>query len=658
MSGNGFSTSKLSVAGVLIALGIIYGDIGTSPLYVIQAIIGSKEVSKELIFGGMSLVFWTLILITTVKYVILALNADNKGEGGIFALYALVRRYKSNWVIYPAIIGCATLIADGFITPPITISSAVEGLHLIFPDVEVNTVPIVLVIIFALFSFQQVGTKKVGFSFGPIMFIWFCMIAVLGFIQIVEYPEILQSLNPVYGVKLLVNYPKGFWILGAVFLCTTGGEALYSDLGHVGKSNVRVSWTFVLIALLLSYFGQSAYALNHHEGAVLTNEAGDTVSRIFYSMMPKWFLPIGVIISLSASVLASQALISGVFTLVNEAMKLHLWFKMKVNYPSSLKGQIYIPGINWFLMLGCMVVVLIFQRSENMEAAYGLAITANMLMTTLLLGFYYRIRTHNFFWVMLFTTILMIIETTFLIANLDKFFHGGWFSFVLSIGIGIMVFVLYNAQKIRQKHTQFVPIADFVSTLKDLNDDLTIPKEASHLVYMALADDKRMIDSNIMYSILRKKPKRADVYWFVHVEILDDPYSKSYTVNTIVPREIFFIHLRFGFKVDHKVNAMFFEIVDQMVKSGEVDTRSPYPSLRKHHMPADFKFMILNSRVSADSELSGFERWVVRSYRLIKKFSLPTHEDFGLEISNVENEIVPILISPKTEMELKRTNHY
>lgn len=271
MSGNGFSTSKLSVAGVLIALGIIYGDIGTSPLYVIQAIIGSKEVSKELIFGGMSLVFWTLILITTVKYVILALNADNKGEGGIFALYALVRRYKSNWVIYPAIIGCATLIADGFITPPITISSAVEGLHLIFPDVEVNTVPIVLVIIFALFSFQQVGTKKVGFSFGPIMFIWFCMIAVLGFIQIVEYPEILQSLNPVYGVKLLVNYPKGFWILGAVFLCTTGGEALYSDLGHVGKSNVRVSWTFVLIALLLSYFGQSAYALNHHEGAVLTN---------------------------------------------------------------------------------------------------------------------------------------------------------------------------------------------------------------------------------------------------------------------------------------------------------------------------------------------------------------------------------------------------
>ena len=452
MSGNGFSTSKLSVAGVLIALGIIYGDIGTSPLYVIQAIIGSKEVSKELIFGGMSLVFWTLILITTVKYVILALNADNKGEGGIFALYALVRRYKSNWVIYPAIIGCATLIADGFITPPITISSAVEGLHLIFPDVEVNTVPIVLVIIFALFSFQQVGTKKVGFSFGPIMFIWFCMIAVLGFIQIVEYPEILQSLNPVYGVKLLVNYPKGFWILGAVFLCTTGGEALYSDLGHVGKSNVRVSWTFVLIALLLSYFGQSAYALNHHEGAVLTNEAGDTVSRIFYSMMPKWFLPIGVIISLSASVLASQALISGVFTLVNEAMKLHLWFKMKVNYPSSLKGQIYIPGINWFLMLGCMVVVLIFQRSENMEAAYGLAITANMLMTTLLLGFYYRIRTHNFFWVMLFTTILMIIETTFLIANLDKFFHGGWFSFVLSIGIGIMVFVLYNAQKIRQKH--------------------------------------------------------------------------------------------------------------------------------------------------------------------------------------------------------------
>ena len=656
MSSTHDNMSKVSFAGVLITLGIVFGDIGTSPLYVIQAIIGNRPVSQELIFGGMSLVFWTLMIITTFKYVILALNADNKGEGGIFALYALVRRFNSKYVIYPAIIGCATLIADGFITPPITISSSVEGLNMIFPDAEINTVPIVIIILIALFSFQQVGTQTVGIAFGPIMFIWFAMIGTLGLIEIIQFPQILAALNPMYGIRLLIEYPKGFWLLGAVFLCTTGGEALYSDIGHCGKNNVRVSWSFVIIALLLSYFGQSAYALSNHEGSMIVNEAGVPIYRVFFTMMPQWFLPIGVIIALLASVLASQALISGVFTLVNEAMKLHLWFRMKVNFPTNVKGQVYIPGINWFLLVGCIVVVLIFKRSEHMEAAYGLAITVNMLMTTLLLGFFYRIRYHNFILSLIGTIVLTIIEFTFLVANLDKFAHGGWFSFIIAILFGTMVFVLFSAQKIRAKHTQFVPFADFVPILKDLNDDQTIPKESTHLVYMAMAEDTRTIDSNIMYSILRKRPKRADVYWFVHVEIVDDPYHKSYFVNTVAPREIFFIHLRFGFKVEHRVNAMFFEIVDQMVKSGEVDTRSPYPSLRKHNMPADFKFILLRTRVSADSELNGFERWIVRSYRIIKKFSLPAAEDFGLEMSTVEEEVVPIFIGQKQEIDLKRVH--
>ncbi|MEP7196672.1 MAG: KUP/HAK/KT family potassium transporter [Saprospiraceae bacterium] len=638
---------KTGLAGMLISLGIVFGDIGTSPLYVIKAILTNKVVSEQLVVGGLSCVFWTLILITTVKYVILALNAENNGEGGIFALYALVRRYNFKPVIYPAIIGCAMLIADGFITPPITISSAVEGLTILLPSL--NTVPIVLILLLALFSFQQIGTELVGKTFGPIMLIWFVMIACLGLNQIIQYPQILKAINPSYAIDLLVNYPKGFWLLGAVFLCTTGGEALYSDLGHCGKGNIRVTWGVVIICLLMSYAGQSAWLLNNHIGTQIAEK-----TSIFYSIMPDWFLTIGIIIACVSSFIASQALISGVFTLVNEAMKLHLWPRLKVNYPSSFKGQIYIPQINWILFIGCIVIVLIFKSSTNMEAAYGMAIIINMLMTSLLLGFYYKIKLHNFTIPFITALFFILLEGTFLIANLDKFEHGGWFSIMIGVFGATFVFVLYRAQKIREKHTQFVKLNDYIPVLKELRLDQTVPKEASHLVYLALANDKRLIDSNIMYSIIRKRPKRADVYWFVHVEIVDNPFQKSFHVDTIVPKEVFFIQLRFGFKVEHRVNTMFFEIVDQLVASGEVDINSNYPSLKKFHLPADFKFILLRTRVSADSELSPFERWIIRSYRMIKKVSLPAYEDFGLELANVEEEVVPILLASKVEMNLNR----
>ncbi len=640
---------KLSAAGLLITLGIVFGDIGTSPLYVMQAITKGKVISEELVLGGVSCVFWTLLLLTTLKYVYLALNADNKGEGGIFALYALVRRYKNPYVIYPAIIGCATLIADGFITPPISISSAIEGLVILYPDIK--TVPIVVTIIIGIFVFQQVGTQVVGKTFGPVMLIWFGMLAILGLNQVVQHPEVLAALNPSYAINLLVKYPGGFWLLGAVFLCTTGGEALYSDLGHCGKANIRISWTLVMFCLVLNYFGQAGWLIGNLNGQAIQSD-----TKIFYELMPDWFLPIGIGIAAVSTVIASQALISGVFSLVNEAMKMHLWFRMKVNFPSTLKGQIYIPGINWFLMFGCIAVQLIFQNSEHMEAAYGMAIILNMLMTTLLLAYYYKIKFHRTWLGILILVVFISIEIIFFLSNLDKLAHGGWFTLVIAVFIAIFVFVLYKAQQIRQKHTMFVEFKNYIPILQDLQHDQTIPKEASHLVYLALAEDKRLIDSNIMYSILRKRPKRADVYWFVHVEIGDEPYKKSYHVDTIVPKEIFFIHLKFGFKVPHRVNAMFYEIVDQMVAAGEVDTISPYPSLRKHQMPSDFKFLLLHTRVSADTELNAFERWVVRSYRLIKRFSLPAFEDFGLEVSNVEEEVVPILVGPKAEMKLKREN--
>ncbi|MGB2848673.1 MAG: KUP/HAK/KT family potassium transporter, partial [Saprospiraceae bacterium] len=536
-----------TTGGVLIALGIVFGDIGTSPLYVIQAIVGDRLVTKELLYGGVSCVFWTLFIVSTVKYVILALNADNNGEGGIFALYARVRRYNPKLVIYPAMIGCATLIADGFITPPVSISSAVEGIHVLYPNVEINTIPIVMTIIVLLFAFQQVGTRIVGLAFGPIMLIWFLMLGVLGLVSLMHHPAILQAINPRYAVDLLTQYPKGFWLLGSVFLCTTGAEALYSDLGHCGKTNIRISWGFVWIMLLLNYFGQSAWVLSNFDGQLLSEN-----QRIFYALMPSWFLPIGLFIATLAAIIASQALISGVFTLVNEAMKLKLWLKMKVNHPTDWLGQVYIPGINWVLMIGCLIVVLFFKKSSNMEAAYGLAITIDMMMTSLLLGFFYRIKLHRFVLPFIGTVLLIGLEIVFLVANLDKFAHGGWFTFLIALVITSIVYVLYNADLIRHKLARFVPVSDYTKIIDELNDDHSIPKESSHLVYLAMTNSEKKIDTNIIHSIMKKKPKRADVYWFLHVDTTDEPYTRSYHVESIVPRQIIFIKLRLGFKVEQR----------------------------------------------------------------------------------------------------------
>lgn len=647
MANNKHPGLPLSAGGVLVTLGIIFGDIGTSPIYVMNAICSSHTISPELVLGGLSCVFWTLMMITTVKYVFIALNNDNKGEGGIFALYALVRRYKVTWTIIPAIIGCSMLIADGFITPPISISSAVEGLKILNPDIP--TVPIVIVILIGLFVFQQFGTKVVGGIFGPVMLIWFAMIGTLGALQIAKYPAVMQALNPYYAFNLLANYPSGFWFLGAVFLCTTGGEALYSDLGHCGKNNIRVSWGFVIVMLLLSYFGQSAYLLSNFNG-MHWPEGKST----FYSLMPQWFLPIGITVATLAAVIASQALITGCFTLVNEAMKLRLWPNMKVMYPTTHQGQIYIPAINWFIFFGCIAVVLIFRQASNMEAAYGLAITIDMMMTTILITYLMYVRKQPALIIWGIPVVFLTVEGAFFLSNLLKFTHGGWFTFMIACVLFLGMWVFYQARMLRKKHTEFVEIKDYIEPLKDLMKDETIPQEANNLVYLSMANDKSHIDSNIIYSIFRKRPKRADIYWLVHVEITNEPYGATYSVDTVIPRRCFFVRLSFGFKVEHKVNLMFNKIVEEMVKNGEVDELSHYPSLRKHNMPADFKFILLNSRVAIDDALTAYETFVIKGYRFIKSISLSTAEDFGLELTNVEEEMVPIRIAPSTQINLER----
>jgi KUP system potassium uptake protein len=638
------SNIRLSSAGILISLGIVFGDIGTSPLYVIKAIVGESIISRELILGGLSCVFWTLTIITSFKYVYLALNSDNKGEGGIFALYVLMRKSKAKWPIIVTMIGCCSLIADGFITPPISISAAIEGLNIIYP--EIHTVPVVIVIIIILFTIQQFGTGIIGKSFGPMMLIWFSLIAILGGNQLIRNPEVLAALNPYYAFNLLVNYPQGFWLLGAVFLCTTGAEALYSDLGHCGKANIRVSWAFVKLSLLLSYFGQSAWVLQF-EGSALNGQ------NPFYAIMPGWFVPIGIWVATSAAIIASQALISGSFSLIRQAILLRIWPNMRINYPTKLKGQLYIPAINWILFIGCIVVLLLFQKSSNMEAAYGLAIIINMLMTSALMVYLYKKQKQMLLSIVL-GIVFFIIEGTFLISNSEKFVNGGWFTVLIAATLFSIMYVLYWARKIRDRHIKFVKLQDYIPIIKDLQEDLSIPKEAGNLVYMSMADNEKKIDENIIHSLLRKRPKRADIYWFLHVEVLDEPFEINYSVDTIIPGRCFFVKLNFGFKVEHKVNLMFSQIVQEMVNNGEVDELSRFESLRKYNLPTDFKFILMKSMVSVDSDLGRFDQLGIRFYRFLKTLSLPTHEEYGLELANIEVESVPIHIAKPKKIHLRR----
>jgi KUP system potassium uptake protein len=635
---------KLSAAGLLVTLGIIYGDIGTSPLYVMKAIVGHNEISETLIMGALSLVFWSITLITTFKYVYITLQADNKGEGGTFSLFALVRR-KHPFLVWPAIIGGSALLADSIITPPISVSAAIEGLRILNPKIE--TVPIVITIIVLLFFVQRFGTKFMGNSFGPIMTMWFIMLAVLGISQIIGNWWILKALNPVYAINLLINYPNGFWLLGSVFLCTTGVEALYSDLGHCGRENIRVTWGFVKVSLLLNYFGQGAWLLN--KGGTLNG------AHPFYGVMPEWFLIWGIGLATVATIIASQAMISGAFTLINEAIRLNLWPKVKIHYPTILKGQIYVPSVNWLLLAGCILIVLLFRESAEMEAAYGLAINLTMLVTTILLYYYLRyLKKRPFIGVIIFTGIFLTIESCFLIANLSKFTHGGYVTFLISSGLMLVMWIWYASRKIKNRLTEFVMLENYHNMLIELSHDMSIPKYATHLVYLTSADNPKHIESKIMYSIFNKQPKRADVYWFVHIDVIDEPYTMEYKVDVILPNDLVRVDFRLGFRVEQKINLYFRKVVEDMVKNKEVDFTSRYTSLNKRNVIGDFKFVVLEKHLSNDNELSPIEQIIMDGHFFLKEISLSEPSAFGLDTSSVIEEKVPLIISPKENFELKR----
>jgi len=636
--------NKVTLTGLVVTLGIIYGDIGTSPLYVLRAIVGSNAISQEIVLGGISCIFWTLTIQTTFKYVILTLRADNKGEGGIFSLYALVRRTKTKWLVWPAIIGGSALLADGIITPPISVSSAVEGLR-VFNE-NVPTISITIAIITALFIIQQFGTKLVGNFFGPWMLMWFTMLGILGTAQLIQNPLVLKAVNPYYAYMLLTAYPKGFWLLGAVFLCTTGGEALYSDLGHCGKKNIRITWGFVKTTLLLNYFGQGAWLLGH-EGQYLSDNP-------FFAIMPTWFHIPGIVISTGAAIVASQALISGSFTLINEAIRLNFWPKVKVVYPTDLRGQLYVPSINWLLMFGCIGIVLLFKESGRMEAAYGMAIIITMLSTTILLSYYMYLKRVSLFWRIVVFGIFASVELTFLVALLDKFPHGGYVTLLIALSLIALMWCWYEARKIRNRFLEFVSIKKYIAVLRDLSHDFSIPKNATHLVYLTSADNPDEIEAKITYSILQRQPKRADVYWFVHVDVLDEPYTLDYKVREMLKGNIIRVDFRLGFRVEPRINLMFRKVVEDMVRNFEVDITSRYESLGRQNVTGDFKFVVLEKFLSYENELPFYEKIILDVYFLLKRFSLSETKAFGLDTSSVVVEKVPLVVNPVGEINLRR----
>jgi KUP system potassium uptake protein len=640
-------STKVTAASLLVALGIIYGDIGTSPLYVLKAIVGDRPISEALIFGGISCVFWTITFLTTFKYIYLTLKADNHGEGGIFSLYALVRRY-GKYTVIPTILGATTLLADGIITPPISVASAVEGLTAIDGLKDLPTVPIVILILSGLFFFQRFGTYKVGSTFGPAMLIWFGMLSTLGLIQIAKYPAIFNALNPVYAYRFLISYPHGFWLLGAVFLATTGAEALYSDLGHCGRKNIQLTWIGVKICLLINYLGQAAWILSLGENTYLNGR------NPFFEIMPDWFLLPGIGIATLAAIIASQAMISGSFTLISEGMNLNFWPRIAVRQPTDLKGQIYIPSVNNILWVGCILMVVYFKNSTHMEAAYGFSITITMMMTTFLLAHYLWF---NLKWNRLLIIVLLLlffsVEFSFFIANVAKI-KERWMFLFFELFIFLTMYVWFYARKINNRFTKFVELGKYVPSIKELSEDASIPLFSTHLIYLTKANHRHEIEEKIIRSIFGRKPKRAEVYWFVHIHRTSEPYTLSYNVSELVDDKLIKVNINVGFRIQPRTELYFKKIIQDLVANQELNLHNRPDGSTRYNSDPDFKFVVLEKFLSVENEFSLREGVLLNAFFFLKHLGQSDEKAFGLDKSDVIVEQVPLVFQPVSAIGLKR----
>ncbi|MGE9850265.1 KUP/HAK/KT family potassium transporter [Lactobacillus amylovorus] len=657
-------SKRISAAGLLIAIGIVYGDIGTSPLYVMKSIVegngGIGNVNRDFIVGSISLVLWTVTLLTTVQTVLIALKATNHGEGGIFALYTLVRK-RAKWLVLPALIGGAAILADGTLTPAVTVTTAIEGLKgLKFGgNVPVSTqemvIVITVVILLVLFSIQKMGTSIIGKAFGPIMFIWFTFLGVMGVINMAGDWTIIQAINPVYAIKLLFSpYNKaGIFILGSIFLATTGAEALYSDVGHVGKKNIIGSWPFVFVCLSLNYFGQGVWILNNPH----FQRADGGVLNPFYEMIPINIRLFAIILATIAAVIASQALITGSFTLVAEASGLKFLPRMNINYPSTEKGQIYIPSINKGICVATIAIVLYFQTSAHMEAAYGLSITISMLATTILLYEWLAMKKINPIWNWIFLIFFGVLDIMFMISSLTKFTHGGYVSLFIAGVIGFIMYVWYYGNKVRDKRESrnaYVRLDEYTDMLTNLSHDEDYPTYATNLVYMANVKYNKFVKREILYSILDKRPKRAKAYWFVTVNVTNEPFTAEYAVNTYGTKNVINIQLYLGFKKQTSVNVYIRQIVHDLIADGTIEPQPQKYTTTPGRDVGDFSFVIVNDVISPQTQLVGYEKWLVEARVRLQNLSSNPASWFGLEYADTVIERVPLILGKPNPSYIKR----
>ena len=639
--------SQVKFAGVLIATGIVFGDIGTSPLYTYTAVFSPGEVINPMkALGVLSCVIWTLTLQTTVKYILITLQADNNGEGGIFSLYTLIKRYYGKWVVVLAVLGGSFLVADGIITPPISVSSAIEGLKLFYPHID--TIPIIIAILIFLFVIQQFGTDKIGKIFGPVMILWFSFIGVMGFLALSKDFSVLKAINPVYAIDLLVKYPKGFWLLGGIFLCTTGAEALYSDMGHVGRNNIRVSWIFIKTTLILSYAGQTAWLLSAGKANSLSP---------FFNIVPIQIYIPAIVLSTAATIIASQALISGCFTLANEAIHLGLWPRHKIIFPSNVKGQLYIPFFNWSLMVACIGVVLYFKESSRMEAAFGLSVTLTMLSTTFLITLYMLTRRRSLTFIIPVSIMFLSVEGSFLIANLRKLAQGGWIMLLMGSAIASVMLIWRRGRMTEHALTTYSEW-DNNNLLKlvELSHTEKIENFSTHLIYFTSTARSNIIEDKTLYSIFTSPIKRADVYWFFHINITDEPYTLKYEVETLSKNDVYNVEINLGFRVAPRVDLFFRKITQELMRTDELK-REDYAELRFDLNPVGgYKFIVTNTYLSLDNQLPFWQNFIIRTYYILKGIGVKEAVNFGIDPSNLIYERYPLVYTNADNINLERIN--